>query len=173
MSLEGLSADEVNGLAMVGAKAAADPKLRKKFMELVKAVNPDAPVPELELDSRLDEVREAANKRVAEMEAKLAEKEAREKWAELRAAPVKKGLVSESEMEDLEKYMKDNGFNATQYEQAARLRKLEQNIAEPTPSAFGAQKVLPTDADLRKDPRGFAQRTAHAMIADFKRQSFR
>lgn len=172
-SLEGLSQDEINGLASVGAAAARDPKLRREFLRLVKATNPNAALPELEQDERLSAFTEAQEKRIAEMEAREKEREARAKWDALRAEPVKAGLVQAEEMEDLEKFMKENGYNSTQYMQAAKFRSMERQMAQPTPADFQPKPVMADFKDFVKDPSGAARKTAYEMIAQMRSKSSR
>jgi hypothetical protein len=168
VSLEGLSADEINGLAALGVSLTNNPKTRKEFFKLVKTVNPDASVPELDADEAIATATAAQNKRLDAMENKQREDDARARLAALKDEPVIKGLITKDEIPELEKYMKERGFTPIQYVQAAQLRQAEMRAAEPTPGTFQPTAVLPGDKDLRKDSRAWARKAAADAINDIK-----
>lgn len=50
MSLENYSPEAIEELAALSKRLSEDPKTRKSFLKLAREVNPDLPVPELEME---------------------------------------------------------------------------------------------------------------------------
>ena len=105
MSLEDLSLEDRDQLALLAKQLAETPSTRRRMLELTKEVRPDMPIPELEIEETSRKHFEASNKRVEELEAKLREKEAMEALKERRSNLVRKGLAQESDIESIEKVM--------------------------------------------------------------------
>ena len=76
MSLEDLSLEARDELAALAKKLADSPNTRKEFLRLTKQVNPDMPIPELEIEDRTNSVLKQAEDRVQSLEAKLRERDA-------------------------------------------------------------------------------------------------
>ena len=77
MSLENLSYDARDELAALAKTLAENPKTRKEFLRLTKQAHPDLPVPELEIEDRTSKAIDAQQQKIAQLEARLKEKDAR------------------------------------------------------------------------------------------------
>ena len=110
-SLEDLSTEQRDELALLARKLAENPKTRKQMLRLTKEVNPDMPIPELEIEDKTEEAMRKANERVEQMEAKLRERDAMDELNKRRAKLKEKGLVdSDEQVEQVEKVMLEKGI---------------------------------------------------------------
>ena len=85
MSLEDMSLEQRDELAMLMKQLADNPETRKDVLRLTKKVKPDLAIPELDLEDYTERKISKAEERVMQLEAKLKEKEAleqKEKMAE-------------------------------------------------------------------------------------------
>ena len=104
MSLENLSEDARNELAALAQRLAENPETRKEFLRMTKKINPDLPIPELEIEQYTHQAVSQAQQRVEQLEARLREKEAVEQLEKRRQNLMKKGLIkSEDEIAEVEK----------------------------------------------------------------------
>lgn len=159
--LEGLSQEEIVSLARMNAKLLRNKDTRKATMRLLKQVDPDFEAPEVEVDERLAAIEAATAERVKKLEDELQTRDAQAQWNTLKMQPVKAGIITEADLPDLEKYMQENGFNSTQYLQAAKHRKMEQALAPPTPAQLNPFKIAGDNKDLMKNPKQwFRKQTA-------------
>lgn len=143
-SLEDLSLDARDELALLARQLAENPATRKEFLRLTKKAKPDIPIPELEIEDSMYQHAQASNARVEQLEAKLREKEALDELSRRRNALLKKGKVSdESEIEQIEKIMLEKGI--TDHETAADYHKWMREQAAPTPTSF-TRNVMDTTA---------------------------
>ena len=118
MSLEDMSFDARDQLAALSQRLSEDPSTRKEFLRLTKRVNPNLPIPELDIEDRAMSLMSQADKRVEQMESKWAERDAIDRLKERRSNLLKSGLVkSESEINEVERVMLDKGI--TNHESAA------------------------------------------------------
>jgi len=76
MSLEDLTPEARDELALLARQLAENPATRKDMLRLTKKIKPDLPIPELEIEDYTRSAVDSANDRVAQLEAKLREKEA-------------------------------------------------------------------------------------------------
>jgi chromosome segregation ATPase len=121
-----------------------NPATRKNVLREVKKLEPDLPIPELEIEDSLRNVTNHAEARVQQLEARLREKEALEELQRRRQALVKKGKISdEAEIEEVEKIMLEKGIQ--NHDTAAEYYKWMREQAAPTPTAFN-RNVLDTTA---------------------------
>ena len=126
MSLENLSLEQRDELALLMKQLAENPETRKDALRLTKKLRPDLPMPELEIEDFTEKKVSQANQRVEELEAKLREKEIREELKDKRDALLKKGLIdSESDIEEVEKVMLENKI--ADHETAATSRRDHRN----------------------------------------------
>ena len=143
-SLEDLSPDARDELALLARQLAENPATRKDFLRLTKRAKPDIPIPELEIEDSVTQHTQAANARVEQLEAKLREKEAMDELTRRRNALLKKGKISdEAEIEQIEKIMLEKGI--TDHETAADYHKWMREQAAPTPTSF-TRNVMDTTA---------------------------
>jgi hypothetical protein len=69
MSLEDLTPEARDELAILARQLAENPNTRKDFLRLTKKAKPDMPIPELEIEDATNAVVQKANERVERLEA--------------------------------------------------------------------------------------------------------
>ena len=169
MSLEDLSLEARDELAALAKKLADNPKTRKEFLRLTKSVNPDLPIPELEIEDRtttaLDQMR-AENESIR---AKLREKEAMETLEKRRNALMKKGLVqSDDDISQVEKVMLDKKI--ADHETAAEYWNWMKQSAEPTASSYQPNTMSKWDlSKFMKNPVGAARDEAFKALHELRK----
>jgi hypothetical protein len=134
MSLEDISLEQRDELAMLMKELAENPTTRKEALRLTKKVRPNLPIPELELEDYTEKKVTQAEDRVAQLEAKLKEKESLEELQKRRDRLVKKGLASEEDIEEIEKIMLEKKIS--DHETAAEYFDWMKQAAQPTPSGY-------------------------------------
>ena len=134
MSLEDISLEQRDELAMLMKELAENPATRKEALRLTKKVRPNLPIPELELEDYTEKKVTQAEDRVAQLEAKLKEKESLEELQKRRDKLIKKGLASEEDIEEIEKIMLEKKIS--DHETAAEYFDWMKQAAQPTPSGY-------------------------------------
>ena len=170
-SLEDLSPDARDELALLARQLAENPATRKDFLRLTKRAKPDIPIPELEIEDSVAQHTQAANARVEQLEAKLREKEALDELQRRRQALLKKGKVSdEAEIEQIEKVMLEKGI--TDHETAADYHKWMREQAAPTPTSFTRnvmdQTARSTLSSFWKNPQVAARDEASKALMELR-----
>jgi hypothetical protein len=169
ISLEGLSAEQITGLASLAKGLGDNPKTRKDFMRLVKSGNPDLSIPEVDLpDEIMSRIETEAKKREA-LEAQLLEASVREQVRERRELLKRQKNLSDAQVEDVEKMMVEKGIS--NHDTAAEFYLSQQRLAEPTPSYATPKKLeVPALDQLRKGAsmREVMETAAHQAIDDMK-----
>ena len=117
MSLEDLSLEQRDELAMLAKQLADNPKTRKELLRLTKEVRPDMSIPELEIEEYTRKKVDSAEERVMKLEAQLRENDAKAELDRRRQSVVRKGLAKEEDIEEIEKLMLEKGM--TNHETAA------------------------------------------------------
>lgn len=177
-ALQNLSDESRDELAQLALNVANNGKTRKGFLGLVKEVNPEAQIPEIDVENRITEI--FAKRDKEENERKAAEQEERLKqqlFATKMKAQEKYGL-SEEHMKAMETRMaaKDDSRLPADYEFAARMFKNELDSA--TPTTYGASGWGPLDLKgtatqlpgIMEDEAAWSLKTAHSMIDDMQRK---
>jgi hypothetical protein len=145
MSLEDLSFEQRDELAMLAKQLADNPNTRKEFLRMTKQVKPEMSIPELEIEDYTNKKVTAAEERVMRLEAQLRDRDAREELDKRRA---KLGR-SEKEIAEIEKVMLEKGM--TNHETAAEYFDWMNQAAAPTPnSAMGYNPSALSKFDLNK-----------------------
>jgi len=168
MSLESLSLEARDELASLAQTLAENPDTRKDFLRMTKKVKPGMPIPELDIEDHTNRAITASDQRVQALEAKLREKEAMEELQKRRNNLVKKGLVKEDEIDQVEKVMLEKGIS--NHESAAEYYEYMKQAAKPTPTGYkpSAIKGLNLGA-FWKDPRSAARNEAANALADLRK----
>jgi hypothetical protein len=150
MSLEDMSLEQRDELAMLARQLADNPQTRKQFLRMTKQVKPELSIPELEIEEFTNNKVSAAEERVMSLEAKLRERDAREELQKRRDNLMKKGLArNEQDIEKIEALMLEKGM--TNHETAAEYFDWMNQAAAPTPnSAMGYNPSAISKFDLSK-----------------------
>jgi len=150
-TLEGLTPEDINGLAVTARGLIDNPKTRGKFQRLLREDDPTLVLPEIDAADAAAERVKPLEDQVTKLTNDLAQRDARDRLNRLQREPVEAGLLkSLEELPDLEKYMKEKGFTPVQYLQAARYRQMERQLAEPTPPNITPhQPLLPKGDELK------------------------
>ena len=169
MSLEDLSLEQRDELAMLARQLADNPATRKQFLRMTKQVKPEMSIPELDIEDFTNTKVSAAETRVMNLEAKMRERDAVEELNKRRAKlnrPTK-------EIEQIEKLMLDKGM--TNHETAAEYFDWMRQAAEPTPnSAMGYTPSALSKFDLSKywkNPQMGARDEAAQALKDLRKNT--
>jgi hypothetical protein len=140
MSLEDLTPEARDELALLARQLAENPTTRKDMLRLTKKIKPDLPIPELEIEDYTRSAVDRANDRVAQLEAKLREKEAMDELNSRRNKLKAKGLIdTDDQIEEVEKVMLEKGI--TNHEAAAEYWRWMQQSAAPTPTGYNPSAI--------------------------------
>ena len=169
MSLEEFDSDTQRELAALAKKLADNPDTRKDFLRLTKKVNPDLPIPELEIEQYTTQAVNKAEERVQQLEAKLREKDALEALKARRESLMKKQLIeSEDEIKDVEKIMLERGI--TNHETAAEYHRWMKQSAVPTSSGYNPSPVKGFDLNkFWKNPGNAAREEAVKALNEIRK----
>ncbi len=169
MSLEDLSYEARDELALLARQLAENPATRKDMLRLTKKIKPDMPIPELEIEDSTNTAVQKANDRVAQLEAKLQQKEAMEELNKRRSKLKEKGLVeSDEQIEEVEKVMLEKGI--TNHEVAADYWKYMQQSAAPTPTGYNPSAINKFDlSQYWKNPVQGARNEAAKALNELRR----
>lgn len=168
MSLESLPPEARDELAALAQQLAENPETRKEFLRMTKKVKPDLPIPELDIDGRLDRAREEMASEVEKLRQKLAEKEAKEELESRRRDLLKKGKVqSEEDIQAVEKIMLERGI--TNHETAAEYHEWMKQAAQPTPSGYNPSVMKKFDlGQYMKNPVNAAREEAMNALKELR-----
>ncbi len=140
MSLEDLSTEARDELALLAKQLSENPETRKDFLRQVKKVKPEMPIPELEIEDYTRNAVDKANDRVAQLEAKLRERDAMDELNARRNKLKAKGLIdTDDQIEEVEKVMLEKGI--TNHEAAAEYWRWMQQSAAPTPTGYNPSAI--------------------------------
>jgi len=168
MSLEDLSLEQRDELALLAKQLSDNPQTRKEFLRMTKQVRPELSVPELDIEDYTNKKVSAAEERVMALEAKLRERDAVEELNKRRA---KLGR-SEEEIAEIEKVMLEKGM--TNHETAAEYFDWMKKAATPTPMGYNSSPMNKFDlSKYWKNPQMGARDEAQRALADLSKQNSR
>jgi len=169
MSLENLSPEARDELAALAQRLADNPETRKDFLRMTKKVNPDLPIPELEIDDRTTSALTQMRQENEAIKAQLKAKEAQEMLDKRRQSLVKKGLVdNEDEIDAVEKLMLEKKI--ADHETAAQYHQWMKQAAVPTPSGYQPSAVKQFDLNkFWKNPNTAAREEAVRALNDVRK----
>lgn len=169
MSLENLSPEARDELAALAQRLADNPETRKDFLRMTKKVNPDLPIPELEIDDRTTSALTQMRQENEAIKAQLKAKEAQEMLDKRRQSLVKKGLVdNEDEIDAVEKIMLEKKI--ADHETAAQYHQWMKQAAVPTPSGYQPSAVKQFDLNkFWKNPNTAAREEAVRALNDVRK----
>ena len=170
MSLEDISLEQRDELALLMKELAENPATRKEALRLTKKVRPNLPIPELELEDYTEKKVTQAEDRVAQLEAKLKEKESLEELQKRRDRLVKKGLASEEDIEEIEKIMLEKKISDR--ETAAEYFDWMKQAAQPTPSGYNPSPLKGFNLnEYWKNPVQGARNEAAKALAELRKNT--
>jgi hypothetical protein len=144
MSLEDVSFEQRDQLAALAKQLADNPDTRKDFLRMTRKVNPDLPIPELDIEDKTNSALELIRKENDELRGKMREKEAIEELDARRKSLLKKGLIqSEDDIAEVEKVMLEKGI--TNHESAAEYFSWMKQAAQPTPTGYNPNVMAKFD----------------------------
>lgn len=168
MSLENYSPEAIEELAALSKRLSENPKTRKSFLRLAKEVNPDIPMPELEMEEMVNERTSAAEKRVADLENQLRAQQVRDELNRRRNRLKESGFVqTDDEILEIEKLMTEKGI--ANHETAADYWRHMKQAAVPTP---GYPQPVMSRMDVKgymKNPVAAARENAAAALAELRK----
>jgi hypothetical protein len=139
-SLENLSFEQRDELAILSKTLADNPETRKDFLRLTKKVNPEMVIPELQLEEYTERKVSAAEEKVMALENKLREKEIREQLESKRRALKERGIAqSDQDVQEIEKIMLEQGI--TSHDTAAQHWEWMKQAAVPTPTGYNPNTI--------------------------------
>lgn len=139
ISLEGMSPDAIQGLAMLAKGLTDDPKTRGRMLSLVKERDPGLNIPEIDLPQQFHTMlSEERGKREA-IENKMREDDVRREVMQKRQEIQSKG-ISASEVVEVEKLMTERGI--VNHDTAAEFYLAQKKMGEPTPPPGAAYQSL-------------------------------
>ena len=168
MSLENLSLEQRDELALLMKELSENPQTRKDALRLTKKLRPDLPVPELDIEDMTEKRVAHATDRVAELERKLAEKDAQADLQSRRDNLIKKGLIdNENDIAEIEKVMLENKI--ADHETAAQYWQWMKQAAAPTPTGYNPNPVAKFDlGKYYKNPTGAARDEAAKALSELR-----
>lgn len=169
MSLENYSPEAIEELAALSKRLSEDPATRKQFLRLTKQVHPDLPVPEIEMEEAVNARASVAEQKVAQLEAKLRQREVKDELTKRRNSLKEKGYVqSDDEILEIEKLMTEKGIG--NHETAADYWRHMKQSAIPTSSGFPTPVMSKFDIKgYMKNPVGAARENAAAALAELRK----
>ena len=172
-SLEDLSSDARDELAMLARELADNPDTREAFLRLTKKARPSLNIDSIDLKDEVSARLELASERVNLLEGKLREREAIDNLDRRRRDLIKNGKAkSEEEIEEIEKIMLDKGI--TSHEAAADYWTWMRQAATPTPNTSFSRNVMDDSArgTLKKfwaNPAGAARDEAAKALNELRK----
>ena len=168
MSLENYSPEAIEELAALSKRLSENPKTRKSFLRLAKEVNPDIPMPELEMEEMVNERTTAAEKRVTDLENQLRAQQVRDELNRRRNKLKESGYVqTDDDILEIEKLMTEKGI--ANHETAADYWRHMKQAAVPTP---GYPQPVMSRMDVKgymKNPVAAARENAAAALAELRK----
>ena len=168
MSLENYSPEAIEELAALSKRLSENPKTRKSFLRLAKEVNPDIPMPELEMEEMVNERTTAAEKRVADLENQLRAQQVRDELNRRRNKLKESGFAqTDDDILEIEKLMAEKGI--ANHETAADYWRHMKQAAVPTP---GYPQPVMSRMDVKgymKNPVAAARENAAAALAELRK----
>ncbi len=168
MSLENYSPEAIEELAALSKRLSENPKTRKSFLRLAKEVNPDIPMPELEMEEMVNERTTAAEKRVADLENQLRAQQVRDELNRRRNKLKESGFAqTDDDILEIEKLMTEKGI--ANHETAADYWRHMKQAAVPTP---GYPQPVMSRMDVKgymKNPVAAARENAAAALAELRK----
>jgi ribosomal protein S20 len=168
VSLEGMSQEAINGLALLAKGLSQNQTTRGEFLRLTKTANPDLNIPEVDIPLQMQGMMEAERKKREDLENKIRETEVRDQIKERRENLMRDKKLSFEQVQEVEKMMTEKGI--VNHDTAADFYMSQQKSAAPTPSTgFGVNTVPKIDAkDFGGNIAQWSRNEAANLIGDIR-----
>jgi hypothetical protein len=173
MSLEDISLEARDELALLAKQLSDNPETRKEFLRLTQRVKPDMVIPELQLEDFTNKKVNQAEERVMQLENKLREKDIREHLESKRRALKEQGIArTDEDIQEIEKIMLEQGI--TSHDTAAQHWEWMKQAATPTPTGYNPNMMNKFDlSKYWKNPQGAARNEAASALHEIRNQGRR
>jgi hypothetical protein len=174
-SLEDLTPDARDELALLARELAENPNTRESFLRLTKKARPNMTIDTIDMKDSLDARFAEYEAKNAALEGRLREKEALEDLEKRRQSLVKKGkATSDNDVAEIEKIMLERGI--TNHETAADYYEFMKTAATPTPQqyynkSFMNESARDTLAKFRSNPAVAAREEAAKALFEMRKTS--
>lgn len=135
ISLEGMSADQINGLALLAKNLSDNPETRNDFLKMTKKANPSMSIPEVDIPLNMEAMLQTERTERGKLEKELLKDRVERDVEKRRASLMADKGLSEKDVGEVEKLMVEKGIAS--HETAADYYKMQQQSARPTPSFTG------------------------------------
>jgi hypothetical protein len=168
MSLEDMSFEQRDQLALLMRELSDNPATRKDVLRLTKQIKPDLVIPELDIENTTKSYVDKLEQRLMERDAKDREQDAVRDLEARRNKLMKKGLVqSDEDIHEVEKVMLEKGI--TNHESAAEYWQWMKQSATPTPTGYNPSAVSKFDlGKYYKNPVGAARDEASKALQELR-----
>jgi len=163
--LEGYTDEEVRELAALANDIARNPKTRGLFLQATKTVRPDTPIPEIDMANAVGAALAERDKKIAELEKARLDEQTTRQALEARKMLREKGYAdSDEDVAAIEKLMVDEKI--VSHETAGKHFRMQRELAPPAAAPVATSPIPADNADLMKDPKGWARREAARAIQE-------
>ena len=174
MSLEDLSLEQRDEMALLLQELSSNPSTRKEVLRLTKKVRPDLTIPELDIDETVHKLKSASEDKISQLENKLREKEALDDLRARRDSLIKKGFArTDEEVEEIEKVMLEKKI--PDHQTAAEYWSWMKQSAAPTPQSSMGYNPNPLNKfDLSKywkNPQAGARDEAAKALMELRKNT--
>jgi len=168
MSLEDMSFEQRDQLALLMRELSDNPATRKDVLRLTKQLKPDLVIPELDIENSTKSYVDKLEQRLMERDAKDREQDAVRDLESRRSRLMKKGFVqTEDDIHEVEKIMLEKGI--TNHESAAEYWQWMKQSATPTPTGYNPSAVSKFDlGKYYKNPVGAARDEASKALQELR-----
>ena len=168
MSLEDMSFEQRDQLALLMRELSDNPATRKDVLRLTKQIKPDLVIPELDIENTTKSYVDKLEQRLMERDAKDREQDAVRDLEARRNKLMKKGFVqNEDDIHEVEKIMLEKGI--TNHESAAEYWQWMKQSATPTPTGYNPSAVSKFDlGKYYKNPIGAARDEASKALQELR-----
>lgn len=170
-TLEDLAPEARDELALLARQLADDPATRTSFLKLAKKARPNVPIPELDIADRITASEETTLGRMAQMEAREAERVAMDTLTQRRADVRAKYNLSADDLKQVEKIMLEQGIQ--NHDTGAQFFDWQRQAATPTPTGYSPNVMDKTARDTLskfwKNPAGAARDEAANALNELRK----
>jgi len=171
MSLEDMSFEQRDQLALLMRELSDNPATRKDVLRLTKQIKPELVIPELDIENTTKSYVDKLEQQLMARDAKDREQDALRDLESRRNKLMKKGLVDrEEDIHEVEKIMLEKGI--TNHESAAEYWNWMKQSATPTPTGYNPSAVSKFDlGKYYKNPQAAARDEAAKALQELRKNS--